>query len=75
MLLTEKRSGLPVEILELEQLFSLFEPKLLGRYKAGDELGFTDVFNKTSLTFTSGEDLPQCWLDPHYRDDELRHIK
>jgi hypothetical protein len=25
------------------------------------------------LLFPSGEGLPRCWVDVHYRDKELRH--
>ncbi|MBM4201779.1 MAG: acetyltransferase, partial [Gammaproteobacteria bacterium] len=25
------------------------------------------------LSFPSGEGLPRCWVDVHYRDKELRH--
>jgi len=29
------------------------------------------MYMKSSLIFLSGEELPRCWTDPHYRDDEL----
>ena len=72
MLLREINTGFPVEIIDPRQLFSLFESELTGRYKAGDQFDFTGEFKKSDLVFTSGEELPQCWLDPHYRDDELK---
>ena len=30
-----------------------------------------EKFNKADLVFLSGEELPRCWTDPHYRDSEL----
>jgi len=72
MILKQRTTGLPVEILDPKQLFSLFESELIGRYKAGNNLDFTNEFKKSDLIFTSGEELPLCWLDPHYRDDELK---
>ena len=29
------------------------------------------AYTKSSLVFLSGESLPRCWTDPHYRDEEL----
>ena len=72
MLLKERVSGKSVEILNLKQLFSLYDNELLGRYRMGEEFDAAESFVKSQLIFTSGEKLPQCWLDPHYRDNELK---
>ncbi|GAV21489.1 hypothetical protein MMIC_P2484 [Mariprofundus micogutta] len=37
------------------------------RYHAGEEAGDPVSVSKSELTFPSGEALPKCWLDPHYR--------
>ena len=31
-----------------------------------------EKFAKADLQFPSGEPLPRCWLDAHYRDQELK---
>ncbi len=72
MLLKERSSGKSVEILDLSQLFSLFEDEVLSRFPPGDNSDSSQNIKKSELIFTSGEELPRCWLDPHYRDDELK---
>lgn len=37
------------------------------RYHAGEEVGDPVSVEKSELAFPSGEALPKCWLDPHYR--------
>ena len=37
------------------------------RYHAGEEAGDPVSVDKSGLVFPSGEALPKCWLDPHYR--------
>ena len=66
MLLKEKSSGMTVEVLYLSELFSLNDDELVGRYRVGDELQVAESFKKSDLEFASGEELPQCWLDPQY---------
>ena len=72
MFLKEKRDGKLVEVLSLNDLFNPNHPRIVGRYNAGEELQDAEKFNKADLEFLSGEALPQCWLDVHYRDGELK---
>ena len=44
---------------------------LVGRYQEGEEQQDAQKFSKDDLIFLSGEALPRCWTDPHYRDAEL----
>ncbi|PIP01999.1 MAG: acetyltransferase [Zetaproteobacteria bacterium CG12_big_fil_rev_8_21_14_0_65_54_13] len=37
------------------------------RYHAGEEAGEPMAEQKTNMAFPSGEALPECWLDAHYR--------
>jgi len=37
------------------------------RYHAGEEVSEPAAVEKSAITFASGEALPKCWLDPHYR--------
>lgn len=71
MYLKQKSSGHLVEVLSLNDLFNPYHSELVGRFHYGEELQDPEKFPKTELTFPSGEELPRCWLDPHYRDAEL----
>jgi len=53
-----------VEVLDLPQLMDPFEPEVLGRLHAGEELQDPQPWPKAQLRFPSGEDLPLCWLQP-----------
>ena len=70
MLLTEKATGHLVEVLKIEDLFNPYHAELKGRYNFGEEAQDPEQFDKAKLKFLSGESLPRCWLDPHYRDSE-----
>jgi hypothetical protein len=71
MLLKQRSSGHLVEVLDLDRLFNLHEDRVLGRLHYGEEAQDPEVFPKEDLEFPSGECLPRCWTDPHYRDREL----
>lgn len=72
MLLKQKSTGHMVEVENFMDLIDLNIVKVTGRYQEGEEVQDPDSFNKQDLLFLSGERLPRCWLDPHYRDDELK---
>ena len=72
MLLKQISTGHMVEVLSLVDLINLNRDEVVGRYQEGEELQDPKVFKKTDLIFLSGEQLPRCWTDPHYRDDELK---
>jgi hypothetical protein len=67
MFLRHRPSNDLVEILELEALFDPFRREAKGRFHAGEEMPGPAGFTKTDLVFPSGERLPRCWVDPHYR--------
>jgi len=71
MLLKQKSSGHMVEVANFIDLIDLNSNEVVGRYQEGEEVQDPDKFNKQDLVFLSGEELPRCWFDPHYRDDEL----
>lgn len=71
MLLKQKSSGHMVEVMNYINLIDLNIDEVEGRYQEGEEVQDPDKFRKQDLVFLSGEDLPRCWLDPHYRDNEL----
>ena len=71
MLLRQKNSGHIVEVLDMHDLINPFTQSLTGRLHWGEELADPDRFKKDSLCFMSGEPLPECWMNDHYRDEEL----
>lgn len=72
MFLKERTSGDLVEIAELPDLFNMYSDDIVGRFQCGEEAQEPERFSKSALVFPSGEELPQCWIDPHYRDHKLR---
>jgi hypothetical protein len=62
-----------VEVLSVNDLYNPLHTELVGRYHYGEEVQEAERFAKTDLIFLSGEDLPRCWTDVHYRDTEARH--
>ena len=71
MLLREMTSGHMVEVANLLDLVNLNLDVVDGRYQEGEDVQDSKRFNKSELVFLSGEHLPRCWTDPHYRDEEL----
>ena len=67
MFLRIRQDGSLMEVLSLPQLFDPFVKVLNGRLHAGEELQEPETFLKADLIFPSGEPLPRCWLDPHYK--------
>jgi hypothetical protein len=72
MFLKDKNSEDLVEVLSLTDLFDPFCKQLVGRYQHGEERQDPEKFTKTALSFPSGEGLPKCWLDAHYRESETQ---
>lgn len=67
MYLRHDPSGNMVEILDPASLANPGLDEVEGRFHAGEELQDAEHFAKTELSFPSGEALPQCWVNPHYR--------
>ena len=72
MFLKNKSNNDLVEVLTLKDLFDPFCNNLVGRYQHGEEAQDPEKFQKADLTFLSGEVLPRCWVDSHYREEELQ---
>jgi hypothetical protein len=75
MFLINQQDGSLVEVLSLESLFNPSETEIRGRFHAGEELQDEEQFSKSELSFPSGECLPRCWVDSHYRDNKTSFIK
>ena len=72
MYLRQKESGDLVEVLDVHALVDPCREHIPGRLHAGEELQEPAEYAKSELEFPSGEPLPRCWLDPHYREEALR---
>lgn len=72
MFLKDRSKDDLVEILSLNDLFDPFCEHVIGRYQHGEERQDPEKFSKAGLIFPSGEDLPRCWLDAHYRGMETQ---
>lgn len=67
MFLQDKTNGDLVEILTLKELFDPCQSEVLVRFQQGEEVQDPERLKKEELLFPSGEELPKCWIDPHYR--------
>lgn len=72
MFLKERKYGHLIEVMSLSDLFDPYQSHLTGQCHYGEELQEAERYTKRELAFPSGESLPQCWLDPHYRDHEVK---
>lgn len=72
MLLRQKSTGHMVEVLDMVELANLHREQVMGRSQDGEEQQDAETYKKSDLAFLSGEELPRCWTDPHYRDEELQ---
>lgn len=73
MYLKQKKDGHLVEVLATGDLINPMHKQVVGRLHYGEEIQEAESFDKADLLFPSGEELPKCWVDIHYRDKELRH--
>lgn len=60
-----------IEVIGQDDLTNLFHDTVVGRYQVGEEQQDPETFKKSDLLFLSGEKLPRCWTDPHYREYKL----
>ncbi|HEX6928532.1 MAG TPA: acetyltransferase [Gammaproteobacteria bacterium] len=74
MVLVEKSTRHLVEVLDLSALFNPCDTRVAARRLYGEEAQDPEPFRKADLDFPSGEALPRCWTDPHYRDDRIRRM-
>ena len=76
MLLEHRPSGSLVEVLTLEDLYNPCRTYITGQLQMGEEMQDPEIFQKSELIFPSGETLPRCWWDAHYREQiaEKRYV-
>jgi len=73
MLLKHRKTGHLVAVEDVHHLTNVFHQDVLARDQVGEEEQDAEAMRKCDLTFLSGEALPRCWTDPHYRDNEIAH--
>ncbi len=73
MLLKQRSNGHLLEVVNVHDLFNVLHEEIVARDQVGEEMQDAETFKKADLIFLSGEELPRCWTDPHYRDEELKH--
>lgn len=75
MLFKHNASNHLVEVADIVTLANPYELTVVGRYLWGEEMQDPEVFDKTQLSFLSGEPLPRCWHDSRYREREVRRLR
>ena len=74
MFLKERKSGHLLAVKNVDELFNPYNKLLEGCLQFGEEEQDPEQFTKSALVFPSDEELPQCWLNPKYRDaSAMRH--
>jgi hypothetical protein len=68
MFVRQKSTQKLIEVLSLTDLFNPNHTTVVGRFHAGEEMQDPEKFPKAEIEFPSGEGLPRCWLDAHYRE-------
>ncbi len=67
MFLRNASNGDLAQVVELGQLTDPNSSSVTVQFQAGEEVGDPESVEKSGLTFASGEALPKCWMDAHYR--------
>ena len=70
MFLKQMLTGNLVEVLDLRDVFDPFIETITARSQAGEDTMDLGNYKKSDLSFASGEPLPRCWRDSHYRETE-----
>lgn len=68
MFLKHLPSGDLVEVIDLPDVINPNSTTIRARAHMGETIQRPENFLKTELAFPSGESLPLCWVDGHYRE-------
>ena len=68
MFLQIKDSRDLVKRVDIQELLDPTIKTVHAQEQEGQEEQETDIYQKVELVFPSGEKLPRCWLDAHYRE-------
>jgi len=66
MFLMERKSENLLKIENVETLWDPFENRIIARSQAGEEEQPSSPVDKRDLVFPSGEELPECWMNPNF---------
>ncbi|MBY5920545.1 acetyltransferase [Ferrimonas balearica] len=67
MLLRDTQSGDLVEVMDTTALVNPFADSVMVQFQCGEDLPDPEICTKSNLVFPSGETLPECWRNGHYR--------
>jgi len=67
MFLKDMNNGDLVDVLDVNALMDPSVGDISVRYQSGEEVGDPMDTSKERLVFPSGEVLPECWRNMHYR--------
>ena len=67
MFLKNADNGDLAQVKDMAELTDPNSSSVTVSYHAGEEAGDPIKAEKSGMVFPSGEALPKCWLDPHYR--------
>ncbi len=70
MLLKLESSGKLVDVVDIQSLMNPFHHDVSGQLQWGEDLADPENHIKSDLRFLSGEHLPSCWVNSHYREYE-----
>ena len=68
MFLKHVPSGDLVEVINLPDVINPHSDTIRARAHSGETIQRPENFLKVELAFPSGEPLPLCWRDSHYRE-------
>ncbi|WP_250657873.1 acetyltransferase [Alkalimarinus coralli] len=77
MLLKLDSNGKLVDIIDIQALINPFHHEVEGQPQWGEDLADPENYLKSDLRFLSGEHLPSCWVNSHYREYQTstNHMK
>ncbi len=67
MFLKDMNNGDLVDVIDVSALMDPSVGDISVRYQSGEEVGDPMTTSKERLLFPSGEALPECWRNMHYR--------
>jgi len=67
MFLKDMNNGDLVDVIDVSALMDPSVGDISVRYQSGEEVGDPMAASKERLVFPSGESLPECWRNMHYR--------
>jgi len=67
MFLRNAKNGDLAQVVAVSELTDPNSSFVTVKFQAGEEEGDPERVEKSDVTFASGEALPKCWRDAHYR--------